>query len=81
MLFSQPPPILLPFRSLRVSPDVLERPTWAAFIALLDNYEASAGKAERVTNEERHEESRFMDCIFHQVHDENSHSTDTSHSS
>lgn len=49
-----------------VAPDVLERPEWAAFIALLDNYEASAGKAERVTSEERHEESRFMDLIFHQ---------------
>ena len=39
-----------------VAADVLERPTWAAFIALLDNYEASAGKAERVTDTERREE-------------------------
>ena len=41
-----------------VAADVLERPTWAAFIALLDNYEASAGKAERVTDTERREEVR-----------------------
>mmetsp|Transcript_30701 Transcript_30701/g.81651 ORF Transcript_30701/g.81651 Transcript_30701/m.81651 type:complete len:151 (-) Transcript_30701:992-1444(-) len=42
-----------------VSPDVLQRPAWASFIALLDNYEASAGKAERVTTEERTEEVVF----------------------
>lgn len=46
-----------------VSPDVLQRPEWAAFIALLDNYEAAAGKAERVTSEERTEEVGVGICI------------------
>ena len=44
-----------------VDQDVLSRPTWASFIALLDNYEASEGKAERVTRAEIKEESDFLD--------------------
>ena len=44
-----------------VDQDVLVRPTWASFIALLDNYEASEGKAERVTKVELREENEFLD--------------------
>ena len=44
-----------------VDQDVLARPTWASFIALLDNYEAAEGKAERVTRAEIKEESDFLD--------------------
>lgn len=47
-----------------VSEEALARPSWAAFIALLDNYEASVGQAETVTREERAEETAFLDQIF-----------------
>ena len=49
----------------RVDESVLhERPTYTAFIALLDNYTASAGQAEVVTAEERHEVSSFLRAIM-----------------
>ena len=41
--------------------EVMSRPTWASFIALLDNYEATEGKAEKVTRAEIAEESAFLD--------------------
>jgi len=39
---------------------VLQRPGWAAFIALLDNYEFESGKAEKVTLAEKKEEEVFL---------------------
>lgn len=49
----------------RVDESILhERPTCAAFIALLDNYTAHAGQAEVVTAEERHEVSAFLHAIM-----------------
>jgi len=47
-----------------VKPDVLQRPLWSAFIALLDNYEAAAGQAERVTRQEEQENARFLSEVF-----------------
>lgn len=39
---------------------MLQRPAWAAFIALLDNYEFESGKAEKVTKAEKQEEDLFL---------------------
>uniref|UniRef100_UPI003590203A poly(U)-specific endoribonuclease-B-like n=1 Tax=Myxine glutinosa TaxID=7769 RepID=UPI003590203A len=42
-----------------------EKPTYHAFIALLDNYETATGICETVTSEEKAENSRFLDAILH----------------
>lgn len=42
----------------------LRIPTYAAFIALLDNYTAETGSAELVSREEREENSRFLNLIM-----------------
>uniref|UniRef100_A0A6U2B9D2 EndoU domain-containing protein n=1 Tax=Pseudictyota dubia TaxID=2749911 RepID=A0A6U2B9D2_9STRA len=42
----------------------LRRPTYKAFIALLDNYEAEVGTAEVVTNAERREVNTFLRAIM-----------------
>lgn len=42
----------------------LERPTFAAFIALLDNYEAALGQSETVTREELAENEHFLSIIM-----------------
>merc|ERR1711935_623215 len=42
----------------------LRRPTYRTFAALLDNYNAQTGQAERVTNAERRENSDFLDAIM-----------------
>ena len=41
-----------------------ERPTYAAFRALLDNYSAETGNEEVVTNSERSEVSNFLQAIL-----------------
>jgi hypothetical protein len=43
---------------------VLSRPTYATFVALLDNYEAETGKAERTTSYEKREQESFLDAIM-----------------
>jgi len=47
-----------------VDRQALRRPTYRAFVALLDNYKAQTGQAERVTNSERRENSDFLDAIM-----------------
>jgi len=47
-----------------VKPEVFERPTYKAFIKLLDNYESETGTAETVTNEELQENNNFINLIF-----------------
>jgi len=42
----------------------LNRPTYKAFIKLLDNYESDTGKAEIVTAEELAENEHFTDLVF-----------------
>lgn len=41
-----------------------QRPTYAAFCALLDNYSAETGKEETVTDAERKEVSKFLSAIM-----------------
>jgi len=48
----------------RVDKKALEKPTFKAFIALLDNYVSETGVAEVVTNEERKENNNFVDLVF-----------------
>lgn len=43
---------------------LFRRPTYRRFIALLDNYVAKTGTAERVTGEERKENRDFIDAIM-----------------
>jgi len=45
-----------------VDSQVWKRPTYAAFLALLDNYIAETGAAESVTNSERQEVTDFLDA-------------------
>jgi len=47
-----------------VDSQVWKRPTYAAFLALLDNYIAETGAAESVTNSERQEVIDFLDAIM-----------------
>ena len=47
-----------------VDEKVFERPTFKAFIALLDNYFASTGQAEVVTAEEKAENMQFLNMIM-----------------
>jgi len=47
----------------RIDPAVWRRPTFAAFGALLDNYEALCGQAEQVTAQERQEETAFLNAV------------------
>mmetsp|Transcript_7254 Transcript_7254/g.22122 ORF Transcript_7254/g.22122 Transcript_7254/m.22122 type:complete len:339 (+) Transcript_7254:13-1029(+) len=47
-----------------VSEEALSRPTFAAFVKLLDNYEREVGKKERVTSAEKAEESAFLDAVL-----------------
>ena len=47
-----------------VKDEVLRRPTFSRFIALLDNYESSTGQSEEVTREEVLENQRFIDAIM-----------------
>jgi poly(U)-specific endoribonuclease len=47
-----------------VNERVFERPTFKAFIALLDNYIAQTGQSEVVTDEERAENRQFLDMIM-----------------
>lgn len=46
-----------------VKEEVLRRPTYRSFIALLDNYETSTGEQEEVTPEEIRENRQFIDAI------------------
>lgn len=48
----------------RVDPEVFQRPTYKAFVALLDNYETATGIAETVTNEEYQENWKFINLVF-----------------
>ena len=48
----------------RVDKEVFKRPTYRAFIALLDNYNAKTGVAEVVTNSERREVSSFLRVVM-----------------
>ena len=43
--------------------EVLDRPTYAKFISLLDNYESSTGTSEVVTEEEIKENRDFINSI------------------
>ena len=47
-----------------VDREVFRRPTYRAFIALLDNYTAETGEAERVTSSERKENFDFLNAIL-----------------
>ena len=47
-----------------VREELLQKPTYASFIALLDNYEAATGQSEVVTREEIMEMNRFIDVIL-----------------
>ena len=47
-----------------VDRNALRRPTYAKFIALLDNYHSETGREEVVTNSERQEVSDFLDAIM-----------------
>jgi len=47
-----------------VSKSAFERPTYKAFIALLDNYESQTGVEEVVTKEERKENWEFINLVF-----------------
>ena len=47
-----------------VNPEVLKRPTYKAFISLLDNYQSCTGKAEVVTPEEMKENWAFIEAIM-----------------
>lgn len=44
--------------------ELRSRPTYAAFVALLDNYTAETGVAEHVTDAERAEVQRFLNAIM-----------------
>lgn len=46
-----------------LSEEVWERPTYASFRRLLDNYVAETGVPERVSDQEREEEQTFLDAI------------------
>ncbi|KAJ3028721.1 hypothetical protein HDV00_010084 [Rhizophlyctis rosea] len=47
------------------SPSVFNsRPTYASFVKLLDNYHAESGVRERVDEEERREQERFLDACL-----------------
>lgn len=48
----------------RVDSSVWERPTYHAFVKLLDNYSAEADNAEILTNTERSEITSFLDAIY-----------------
>ncbi|XP_065670131.1 uridylate-specific endoribonuclease B [Hydra vulgaris] len=48
----------------KVDPKAFERPTYKAFIALLDNYESATGVAETVTPQEEKENWTFIDLVF-----------------
>lgn len=43
--------------------EVLRKPTFRCFIALLDNYESETGKSEEITPEEIGENRAFIDAI------------------
>lgn len=47
-----------------VDPDCFERPTYAAFVALLDNYASETGVAESVTHQERQEVATFLKVVM-----------------
>ena len=47
-----------------VDKDCLERPTYKAFIALLDNYDPECGNAESLTSAERQEITSFLNVIM-----------------
>jgi len=47
-----------------VDPSVFQRPTYKAFMALLDNYESATGVAESVTAEELQENWNFINLVF-----------------
>lgn len=47
----------------KVNQDVFRKPTYARFYALLDNYTATQGVRERVTEEEKQEEIAFIEEI------------------
>lgn len=48
----------------RVGRDALQRPTYRAFVALLDNYESKTGQTETVTHRERQEIDAFLKAIL-----------------
>jgi len=47
-----------------VDKDALKRPTYKAFIALLDNYKAETGKTDGLSSEERQETWTFLNAIM-----------------
>lgn len=47
-----------------VNPEVFQRPTYKAFLLLLDNYTSETGVAEVVTEEERRETWAFLDAVM-----------------
>lgn len=47
-----------------VDKNAFRRPTYRAFIALLDNYEAECGVAEKVTSTERREMTTFLNAVM-----------------
>jgi poly(U)-specific endoribonuclease len=47
-----------------VDPNHLERPTFKAFLSLLDNYVADEGVSEKVTKEEREENDAFLNLCL-----------------
>ena len=49
---------------VNVSQELLSRPTFRTFVALLDNYEMQVGVAEKVTREELREEQEFLNACL-----------------
>jgi len=47
-----------------VDKDALNRPTYKAFVKLLDNYEANTGTAEHVSSSERTENLEFLNAVL-----------------
>lgn len=47
-----------------VKPEALAKPTYKAFIALLDNYETATGVPETVTKKEQEENWRFINLVY-----------------
>lgn len=48
----------------RVNEDVFQKPTFAAFLALLDNYERETGVSETITREEKKENWDFINLCY-----------------
>merc|ERR1712002_634490 len=48
----------------KMNTDILKKPTFKAFAALMDNYNRIEGKAEDITQQEIDENNRFLDLVI-----------------